>query len=148
MNHDCIANSVVEKSETIGTNTVRRSRTCKICSKTYSTVETYKGMAISSNKEVNAKVDTIIDNVCEVFDVKKKALMGKERPKRLALVRHVAMYLCRDAGYSFPQIGKIFGRHHATIIYACRHIEKEIFKDPELRKFVLLARFHAQTAEE
>lgn len=141
LDHDCIANSVVESSEKIGVNTVRRKRICKKCSRVYSVVETFKGMATQS-RDTQVKIDKIIRNVCTVFNVTKKDLISKKRPKRLALIRHVAMYLCREAGYSYPKIARVFDRHHATIIYGCRHVEKKIDEDPELRKFVLLARFH------
>ena len=53
-------------------------------------------------------------------------MIGKKRPKNIALPRQIAMYLCRrmtDA--SLPKIGFSFGgRDHTTVIHAYEKVEK------------------------
>jgi chromosomal replication initiation ATPase DnaA len=44
--------------------------------------------------------------------------------------RHEAMWLARAADYSYPQIGRAFGRHHTAVIYALRSLERKITNDP------------------
>jgi len=43
------------------------------------------------------------------------------------------MYIARQAGYSFPQIGAYFGDcDHATVLHACRKMEGSLEHDPQL----------------
>ena len=53
-------------------------------------------------------------------------IVGKKRPKNIAMARQVAMYLCRKiTDASLPKIGQAFGgRDHTTVIHAYEKIEK------------------------
>lgn len=46
-------------------------------------------------------------------------LYGRDRSKTVSSARKEAMRQVRLLGLSYPEIGKMFGRHHATVIYAC-----------------------------
>jgi hypothetical protein len=47
------------------------------------------------------------------------------------------MYLMRTvAGYSFPEIGRYFLRHHTSVIHACRHVGEALARQPELAAIV------------
>lgn len=46
-------------------------------------------------------------------------LYGRARSKTVSSARKEAMRQVRLLGLSYPEIGKMFGRHHATVIYAC-----------------------------
>ena len=131
---------VIEKETQTSRTTFKRIRVCKICSKCWSTTEKYKGMSIQSSESDPVKIDTILDDVCNVFKTDKQILLGRSQSKTNTLIRHIAMYLCKDAGYSFVRIGKVFGRHHTSIIYGCRHIEQAIADDKNLRKMMLIAK--------
>ena len=53
----------------------------------------------------------------EVFGVARAELIGISRQARVAHARAVAVQLCRQlTNSSYPQIGRAFHRHHATII--------------------------------
>lgn len=68
------------------------------------------------------------------FNIKLTDLKAKKRTKTLVMPRQLAMYLCRELmKMSFPEIGRLFGgKDHTTVIYACRIIEKQKEKDPNM----------------
>ena len=81
------------------------------------------------------KKDTVIDliNRFIFIEVKEKEdeLTGKKRSKEIANARHVTIYLIRKiTEMSFPNIGKIFNRDHATIISSFDKIQKKVHADP------------------
>lgn len=63
----------------------------------------------------------IIAEVCSEHGVRVSEVLGPRRYGYLIKPRHAAMKRIRDElGYSYPLIGRIFARDHATIIWACR----------------------------
>ena len=149
MEHDCIIHSVVENSKRVGPNTFRRERVCKVCSKLWITIETNKGMASHSTSSTRLKIDRVINSVCENFGVSREFLLSRRQPKNMALVRHIAMYLCREAGYSYPAIAKVFdNRDHTSVLYAYRKIRRQLQDDKELKKIIILAKFHYQNEDQ
>ncbi len=73
----------------------------------------------------NISIEKIMDCVCEPFNLYPADLIGKKRPKNIAMARQIAMYLCRlMTDSSLPKIGTAFGRDHTTVIHACEKIEK------------------------
>lgn len=72
--------------------------------------------------------------VCEHFRISQEELAGRSRSLRVARPRQMAMYLAKKhAGTSYPAIGEYFGlKSHATVINACRRIEKLRMKDRQL----------------
>lgn len=64
-------------------------------------------------------------------------IQPRRRKQRTAFVRQLAMYLCRSiTGTSFPVIGRHFGRHHVTAIYACRSVKRRMARQPVFRQFI------------
>lgn len=92
-------------------------------------------------------VEGIQNIVCEYFDIGLGELVGKERHKKVALPRHLAMYLARLlTDLSYPEIATRFnGRHHTTVLHAWRKIGKEILVDPNLQN---LTNYLAKQIEE
>ncbi len=72
--------------------------------------------------------------VCEHFRISQEELAGKSRSLKVARPRQMAMYLAKKhAGTSYPAIGEYFGiKSHATVINACRRIEKLRVQDRQL----------------
>ena len=74
----------------------------------------------------NMTIEKIINHICKYYNLQNDDLIGKKRPKNIALPRQIAMYLSRrltDA--SLPKIGSSFGgRDHTTVIHAYEKIEK------------------------
>jgi chromosomal replication initiator protein len=82
-------------------------------------------------------VDSIQKTVAEHFDLRLSDMTSKRRPQSVALPRQVAMYLCRTlTPHSLPTIGEAFGRNHATVIHACRLIDRRMKSDPQMRQTV------------
>lgn len=62
--------------------------------------------------------------VKEVYGHDLNHYMQRCRQREFVEVRQMAMYLYRKVtGFSLHEIGKIFGKHHATIIWAIRHVK-------------------------
>ena len=70
-------------------------------------------------------IKRIKEAVCRRYGVTIADLEGPSRKREYAMPRQIAMALSyrklRSQGYSLPMIGRHFGgRHHTTILYACR----------------------------
>jgi chromosomal replication initiator protein len=89
----------------------------------------------------SVNIDAIQRAVAEHFDLRLADMTSKRRPQAVALPRQVAMYLCRTlTPHSLPTIGDAFGRNHATVIHACRHVTERMRSDGALRQSVAAVR--------
>ena len=80
---------------------------------------------------ISVTVDKVFSAVYKKYGVKKEDLIGTKRNKEIAFARHVSIYLIRTVTeMSFPNIGKIFSRDHATIISSYDKIYKKTSMDP------------------
>jgi chromosomal replication initiator protein len=78
--------------------------------------------------------DDIILTVANFYNIKVGDLMGTRRLKQLVRPRHVAMWMVREhTGLSFPEIGRVFERDHATVQHACKKVKSEMVRDADLR---------------
>jgi chromosomal replication initiator protein len=69
-------------------------------------------------------VSTVLSCVARHFGLRIRDLHSTSRSPRIATPRQIAMYLVRGhCGLSFPEIGQRFGRHHTTVMHACRRVE-------------------------
>ncbi len=99
-------------------------------------VRTYAGDMIYEEPR-KPKPEHIIRTVAQFYGVAIHDIKGKRRNKHLVTPRHVAMFLVREAcGTSFPEIGRIFDRDHATVQHACKKIRKLKRSDPDLRAVI------------
>ncbi len=74
----------------------------------------------------------IIRFVAHHYGVRVADLKGRSNRRSISLPRQVAMYLVRSIlGISYPEIGKLFGKHHSTAIYAVENIEKQRQSNPD-----------------
>jgi chromosomal replication initiator protein len=85
-------------------------------------------------KEKAVTLSAIKQAVCAVFEVTKTDLEGKRKFQKLVRARQIGMYLSRElTSKSFPQIGISFGgRHHTTVLYAMRKVDKALPADLEI----------------
>ncbi len=82
---------------------------------------------IASTNEETIDGTKIIEIVCKFYNIKKEELLGKKRTKDIAEARQIAMYLCTEyLSIPLESIGDIFGKNHATIIYAKNKIADDI----------------------
>ena len=73
-------------------------------------------------------VDDLKPVVAEYYNISPNELSSKVRTSKIAMARHIAMYLCRTLlTSSLSQIGNEFGgRDHSTVIHSVDKIDKEI----------------------
>ncbi len=87
----------------------------------------------------NIGPNEIIQTVADVYGVNQESLLGRERSRKIALPRQIAMFLMRhEANISLPQIGEALGgRDHTTVMYACDKISEMMEDDDRFRRQVL-----------
>ena len=74
----------------------------------------------------------IIRFVAHHYGIRVVDLKGRSNRRSIALPRQVAMFLIRDIlDLSFPEIGRIFSKHHSTVIYAIDCIQKMRQSNPD-----------------
>jgi chromosomal replication initiation ATPase DnaA len=65
-------------------------------------------------------IDSLFETYSKASGFKVIDIKGKRRIRRLVKVRHEIMQQIRlTTSLSYPEIGKIFNRCHATVLYAC-----------------------------
>lgn len=62
----------------------------------------------------------LVDHVAEAHHVTRGDVLGRGRTKRVAQARHAVMRALRDMGMSYPEIGRLLGRDHTTVLAALR----------------------------
>ncbi|MBR2884586.1 MAG: chromosomal replication initiator protein DnaA [Clostridia bacterium] len=91
-------------------------------------MEALKDYGESNEKKITP--DYIIECCAKFYNVKKEDIYSEKRNKEIAFARQVSIYIIREiTNYSFPKIGDIFGKDHATAIYAIKQITKLMEKD-------------------
>jgi chromosomal replication initiator protein len=95
-----------------------------------------KGLIGNDNETLS--IENIQTAVAEEFNLKTYQLREKSNAKAIVFPRQVAMYLCKEIlGNSFPHIGKVFGgKHHTTVLYAVKKIERQRRLDPALNTVI------------
>jgi chromosomal replication initiator protein len=74
----------------------------------------------------------IIRFVAQHYGIRVADLKGRSNRRSIALPRQVAMFLIRDIlELSFPETGKIFGKHHSTVMYAVDNVQKMRQSNPD-----------------
>jgi len=75
----------------------------------------------------------IVEMVERHFSIPPKILFRDDRSAGVSHARFIAFYLCREAGLSWGEIGKSFGRDHSGVIYACKKVKGWIEVDAKFR---------------
>ncbi len=76
--------------------------------------------------------DKIINDVCNIYGVKKEDICGKKRTSNIVNARFIAIYLLRTLmDMSTPEIGKEFQRDHSTILNAEKKVGDRLKTDPQ-----------------
>jgi chromosomal replication initiator protein len=74
----------------------------------------------------------VIRFVAQHYGVRVADLKGRSNRRSIALPRQVSMYLIRDIlELSFPEIGRIFSKHHSTVMYAVDSVQKMRQSNPD-----------------
>jgi chromosomal replication initiator protein len=74
----------------------------------------------------------IIRFVAQHYGIRVADLKGRSNRRSIALPRQVAMFLIREIlELSFPEIGRIFSKHHSTVMYAVDNVQKMRQSNPD-----------------
>ncbi|MBN2044893.1 MAG: chromosomal replication initiator protein DnaA [Anaerolineales bacterium] len=81
----------------------------------------------------------VVKLVADAFGITVEQILARDRSRRVALPRQIAMYLLREeAQISLPQIGEALGgRDHTTVMYACDKVSDLLEADDRLRRQVV-----------
>ncbi len=91
-------------------------------------MEALKDYGDSSAKKITP--DSIIEACSKFYNVKKEDIYSEKRTKDIAFARQVSIFIIRElTNYSYPKIGAVFGKNHATAMYAINTIEKLMEED-------------------
>ena len=104
---------------------------------TIADLETLLRDTLDQEKQDDLTFEQIMKAVADHYDVRLVDMTGKRRTAVVTMPRQIAMYLCRTlTPSSLPEIGGAFGKTHATILHACRLVEKKMETDSDLRQNV------------
>ena len=88
-------------------------------------------------KEKNLKkltIEEIQAAVAKKYSVDIKQILSPERTQSLVTPRQLAMYIARKfTTKGLPEISKLFGKTHSTVLHGVKNIEKQLDVDEELR---------------
>jgi chromosomal replication initiator protein len=74
----------------------------------------------------------IIRFVAQHYGVRVADLKSRSNRRSIALPRQVAMYIIRNIlELSFPEIGRLFSKHHSTVMYAVESVQKQRLSNPD-----------------
>ncbi len=93
-------------------------------------------------RRTEVEPEHIIRAVADSFGITVERMLSRERSRRVAVPRQVAMYLLREeANLSLPQIGEMLGgRDHTTVMYGCDKVADLLERDSRMRRQVLSLR--------
>ncbi len=88
--------------------------------------------------KLNAKIQDVIKTVSDHYRLKQQAVKGQSRKKKIALARHVAMYICKeDLREPYAEIGHWFSnRDHSTVLHAYHKIQEMVLNDDSVQQEV------------
>jgi chromosomal replication initiation ATPase DnaA len=74
----------------------------------------------------------VVQAVADDYGVELAQMTGARRYSGLAGARHVAAYIlyCHLGVWSYPEVGRMLGRHHTTVIHSVRVVRRTL-ADPE-----------------
>ena len=81
--------------------------------------------------------ELILQEVAAFFTIPQKKIQSTSRGKDVVLPRQVAEYLMRElGGMSYPEIGKVLGQHHTSVMYGIDKLTERMLEDENLKNSV------------
>lgn len=92
----------------------------------------------SKKEEKLLTIETIINKVCDYYDIPVDAIQTKSRKHEIVQVRQISMYLAKKhLDFSTSKIGMYIGkRDHATVLHACNIVKDQLEVDKNFKKDV------------
>ena len=86
---------------------------------------------------VTVTVDKIFAAVYKRMNVKREDILSTKRTKDIAAARHATAYLIRNlTEMSYPNIGKLLGRDHATVLSSISAVENKLAQSPVYKSLI------------
>ena len=92
-------------------------------------------IAVSTTRTLLQPLNRTLPNyifhvVCEQYGVPREILLGKSRLRVYSRPRQMAMYLLRHlTRKSYPDIGRVMGKDHTTVLHGVRAVDRRASKD-------------------
>ncbi|MBO4264944.1 MAG: chromosomal replication initiator protein DnaA [Clostridia bacterium] len=81
---------------------------------------------INGIEPVEVTVDKILAKTARKYGVSVEDIKGQKRNFEIAWARHVSIYIIRElTDMSYPALGKLFNRNHATAISSCNAVDEK-----------------------
>ena len=91
-------------------------------------------------------METIQNQVCKAFGIKRKEILSRSRKQQVALARQVAMYLARNyTDLTLQTIARGFNRKHGTVLYAVGQIDQAMRRKGRLHRQITLLQEQLET---
>ena len=68
-------------------------------------------------------VDSLIQRAADLYGVAVVDILAGSRALQVTKARQSAAWLLRGQGMSLPEVGRVLGVHHTTVLHACRKID-------------------------
>jgi len=94
---------------------------------------------IVGDQDNDISIGTIVQTVCEYFNITREILLSKSRKRQIVQARQIAMYECRNLlqNCSLSTIGaELGGKDHATVLHACAQVQDLMTTDKLFRQWV------------
>jgi len=93
----------------------------------------------TGEKPIQISPADVLNAVARHFNVRVRDLRSQSRSGRVTVPRQVAMYLMRRyCALSYPEIGRLFSRHHTTALHSDRVVQGQLAENASLRAAVVL----------
>lgn len=94
----------------------------------------------AKDQPTRLRPDSVIETICEFFNVRATQLKGNKRDSYLVKPRHICMYLLKnEAGLTHMEIGNLLGgRDHTTVMHAVEKIELLASQNEQMNTDLLL----------
>jgi len=100
--------------------------------------ESITGKIVGETK-TELTIGTIVDTVCEYFNITRETLTSASRKRQIVQARQIAMYECRTLipNCSLSTIGaELGGKDHATVLHSCSTVQDLMATDKLFRQWV------------
>ena len=92
---------------------------------------------IRHRDEFTPSPEVILEETAKFYELEPSTITGSSRKSDIVLARQVSMYIIRDlTSLSLPEVGKIFGQHHTTVMHSVDKIDKALRKNRELKEVI------------
>ena len=82
-------------------------------------------------------IELVQKHIANHYSLKLSDLKSRNNAQAIVLPRQITMYLARTlTAASYPEIGRKFGKHYSTVIYAVDKIEEKRKKDANFNTLI------------